>query len=286
VPVTTTIAALEDRSERRKYGWVSPDLARVLARVEAQGGTEWMARYLRLVTLVLIVRTSTQPPALVLPPSIDARRLLEFERILDEGATRPLPTDIHDDRFRKDLELCRGGLVPTGHTVLESWPRLPEDVADACARNDPPFDAVVRASSAPWLEGHLFQPRMDEFTPDGIAATSQRTVDLLEANPEYAGIFGVSLYYDPAVSAISPRLEGVRQIAEHRSVELVRIGPDPAAVAEAIATSKTRRKLYEQGLYEPTNYAVITRRENVVREEIDSTVRDAFDDKPLAPDAT
>jgi hypothetical protein len=265
VPLAATIAALDARSDWRKYSWIGPDLEGVLGRADALGGEAWTGRYLRMVVLVLLARTATLAPRLVVPASVDAERVTEYERILDEGSRRPLASRITDDRFRKDLELCRDGLVPVGIFIEEVWPGLPDTVLNACAACNPPLDLVLEKGAHRWLEGHVFQPRTDEFSEEASEHALGLVADLLDANADLAGSFGITWYFDPALATVSPRIAYLHDQALRTGALIVRVGPDPSAVAGATATSKTRRLLYEQGTYTPTNYVGIWLRDPLIR---------------------
>ena len=46
---------------------------------------------------------------------------------------------------------------------------------------------------------------------------------------------------------------------------IFRVGPDEAAVRNAIKFSKVRKELYEQGIYAPSNYLMVWARDDLLR---------------------
>jgi hypothetical protein len=84
---------------------------------------------------------------------------------------------------------------------------------------------------------------------------------LLAHNPAVQGVFNSNWFYDPALGTISPRLAFLSAFASSHGAFLVRIGPDPGAVADATSHSATRRRHFEAGDYMPTRYGRFWHRE-------------------------
>jgi len=59
----------------------------------------------------------------------------------------------------------------------------------------------------------------------------------LPALPEVKGVFGTAWFYDPAIRGISPRISFAQDLQVGRGACRFEIGSDPAAIANATATS-------------------------------------------------
>jgi hypothetical protein len=256
IPVWTMVEALDDDPGLKPYRWVGPGVEELLRRLEELGGTAWVGRYLRLVVLTLVAKSATRPPLIAIPPSVAAIVDIELRSIVETDPEDGELFDVAQDRFWKDLALCRGTLVPLGMTVVEPcW--LPREVFAANAAASPPFPDWDRALRGRWLEWHAFQRRRVEFSSANRVRMFGLLADLLEANPVFEGVWGASWYYDPAVAEVSPHLAYLREQPRAGGAWLFPLTSTPATVEMALATSRTRRRRHEEGSYVPSRYGLV-----------------------------
>ena len=88
--------------------------------------------------------------------------------------------------------------------------------------------------------------------------------ELLKQDKRIKGVFGVSWFYDPQLTEISPRLVYLRKLFTDNGGRVFYIGPNEQATKDALTRSQTRRDLYEQGKYVPTHYIIIWSRKDVL----------------------
>ena len=86
----------------------------------------------------------------------------------------------------------------------------------------------------------------------------------LPALPKARGIFGTAWFYDPAILDVTPRISFAQDLQVGRGARRMRIGSNDAAIANATATSSSRRALYEEGRYIPADYAIIWSRKDLL----------------------
>jgi hypothetical protein len=114
---------------------------------------------------------------------------------------------------------------------------------------------LLQVGAAPLaLELHLPKLRNKRLDEALNIESHLQMARLLTHNPAVRGVFNSNWFYDPALGAISPRLAFLSTFASSHGAYLVRIGPDPGAVADATSHSATRRRHFEAGDYMPTRY--------------------------------
>jgi hypothetical protein len=165
---------------------------------------------------------------------------------------------VGDDIFLKDLGILRAALVPCASHVVFRRSGVPRRLL----LSQRPL-AMIRALAyfglrcggvAPFLENHVHPAMLAHFNPEGRERCYQLVAELLRRWPDSRGLMGLSWYYDPAVSAISPHLAYLRDVPERGGALFLPAGEGEDVVRVAIATSATRRRLYESGGYRPTRY--------------------------------
>jgi hypothetical protein len=80
--------------------------------------------------------------------------------------------------------------------------------------------------------------------------------------PHARGVFGTAWFYDPKVREISPRIAFAQDL--QAGAYRLCIGSNEAAIANATATSAERRNRYKEGVYLPTDYALIWSRRDII----------------------
>jgi hypothetical protein len=88
--------------------------------------------------------------------------------------------------------------------------------------------------------------------------------ELLKINQEVKGYFATSWFYDPELEKISPRLTYLRDVITENGGKLFVKGSSPRTIRDATFKSPTRRKLYEEGKYLPTDYLIVWPRKQLI----------------------
>src|SRR6185295_14096363 len=173
-----------------------------------------------------------------------------------------------DDYFAKDVRYALGLTVPAGAAHVDLHSRIgPKLIGRDLLHTWSPATAFRYAASAgwgQWYNEHLDLRWMKDFNPTGWTACYARIAELLELNPRIRGLAGVSWFYDPAVASISPHLAYLREMPVQQGAFLVRMGTLPHDIGNATVRSPLRRRLYEEGRYQPTCYVLAWPRRRMI----------------------
>lgn len=165
-----------------------------------------------------------------------------------------------DDYFFKDARYALGLTVPAGAAQVDLQSRIgPKIICRELARTWSPSVALRYGAASAWGQWynlHLDLRRAKEFTPAGWTACYARIAEMLKLNPRMRGVAGVSWFYDPALRAISPHLAYLRETPVRNGAFLVRIGTLPHDIENATVRSPLRKRLYEEGRYQPTCFVL------------------------------
>ena len=189
-----------------------------------------------------------------------------FHRVFDQIEADPSFADLSKDSFHKDLWLCRMVMLPAfaqvwwPHSGLSAKSVLRRGVASAA------YVFLRCGGRQPFLEGHTHDPVAKAYWNENGWREALRLAALaLPALAQARGIFGTAWFYDPAVKEISPRIAFAQDLQVGRGAHRLEIGSNEGAIANATATSAERRNRYRDGLYLPTDYAVIWSRNDLIR---------------------
>lgn len=188
-----------------------------------------------------------------------------FHRILGQIEADCAFADLSSDSFLKDLWLVRVVMIPAfaqlwwPHSGLSAKTVLKAGVAAAA------YVFLRCGGRRPFLEGHTHDPVARAYWNEPGWGEALRLAALaLPGLPEPRGVFGTAWFYDPAVLDISPRIRFAQDLQVGRGAHRIRIGSNPAAIANATATSSERRNRYAEGSYVPTDYALIWSRRDLI----------------------
>jgi len=210
----------------------------------------------------LIARAPERLSQFPVPQSILPHFIHEFSRILEELEARPdAARGFEDDVFLKDLGICRLEVYPCVAQVVDKNSGLSRAVVASQFLRAPAklitLGLRTRLAYRPFLEIHTHTPMLAGFTPEGWDACYVLVADLLKACPGYVGLVGGSWFYDPELDHVSPRLSYLRERPVDGGAFLLRVGPSAIDIANATATSESRRKLYESGKYQPAKWLMV-----------------------------
>ena len=109
----------------------------------------------------------------------------------------------------------------------------------------------------PYFQIHTHQFMLDAFNEPGWEECYQCCADLYAIHPEVLGMFGGSWFYDPALHVISPRLGYLRDTPLQGGAQLFFLESGGSSINNSLATSPSRRKLYDEGKYMPKSYMLV-----------------------------
>lgn len=183
----------------------------------------------------------------------------ELTRIMD--AVENDTVDMSRDRWRKNLAIAAGRLLPVGAEFADVHSGIPRSMPWRLGAH-----GAVRAlrcillecgGFAPFFELHAHPDRLDDFTPHGWDASYRRLAALLDINPGYKGVMAASWFRDPALTTISPRLTYLREVPDEHGATMFHVASDREGRSGALARSATRRRLFDEGRYVPQIYMMI-----------------------------
>lgn len=286
------VAAIDAVDPYLGYGHLGASAGTTLTRILQAHGRSGVDDYLRHVQLVLLEACEHRFRESGLPAvfmdefcSAFSRMLVEMGEVGEAGETgdtgalaggrRPTGSrddaTMPDDRFLKDLAICRMVLVPCASHVIYRHSGVPRR-ALARVRRVGELAGLLRVFSGagmgfrPFMENHVHLAMLDRFDEAGRRRCMELVAALLRAWPDCRGLMGTSWYYDPAVAKVSPKLAYLHDAAAAGGACFIDMGPHPDAEAGALARSATRRALREKGLYEPRNYLMIWSRKDILRQ--------------------
>lgn len=181
-----------------------------------------------------------------------------FHRIMGQIASGPAFAELGNDSFLKDLWLARAVMIPAFAQVWWPYSGLSAKSVFRAGAAATTYVFFRCGGRKPFMEGHTHDPVAKAYWNEAGWGEALRLVALaLPALPHLCGAFGTAWFYDPAVREISPRISFAQDLQVGRGAQRIRIGSNEAAIANATATSPSRRALFEEGKYSPTDYAVI-----------------------------
>lgn len=188
-----------------------------------------------------------------------------FNRIIDQVAADPSFADLASDSFLKDLWIARVVMIPAFAQVW--WPHsgLSAKAVVGAGAGAAAYVFLRCGGRRPFLEGHTHDPVAKAYWNEAGWGEALRLAALaLPALPRARGAFGTAWFYDPAIKQITPRIAFAQDLQVGRGAHRFKVGSNEAAIANATATSPSRRELYQKGDYLPTDYAVIWSRRDLL----------------------
>jgi hypothetical protein len=269
-PVENYLGAVLKYPAVAAYNHVSPEIYQLERALNERIGVSGAALYFQLVLCELIQKNAPVMARGALPESVKSRFLVNVERITSdiEKETHPAVFYRHDDdKFLKDVGVAALRVLPAGAQKINQT-RLPLRIAKGLEQ----LKLVAFAALYLGKQGPIFDMHTDSHDPDLLAAFSEtgwrdfyKTVaQVLEQNPQVIGLFGIGWFFDPAVTEVSPRLAYLRDIALESGARSFCVGPTEGARESALATSATRRKLYDEGRYVPQDHLVVWSRKSLI----------------------
>lgn len=274
-PLDQYIGYLNKYPKVADYKHVSKSVKLLCDRIIKTGDERTLELYHKLLLVTLIIRAERELKGKDLPEEIKGHYESHFESIIDriESDDLPLGTYQHSlNTFCMDLSICVFRMIPIGGGRKMYLARFPIRVLYNHGWRQfikGLYLVVFKLKGIqPLYMAHLDtrdEKGMAGFTPEGQVDCYRNKVALFKRNKEVKGFWGETWFYDPRVKEISPRLGYVLDF----NLDTLKGahfygGTGEGVTKHAIATSSTRKKLYEEGKYIPTNYIMVHTRKRLI----------------------
>ncbi len=266
---------VEPREYASQYCMVGNGYARLCSKLtqsEAKIGAvnrELSFLYNQYLLASLHCNFNLQASSYNLPESVISLYARQLQRIEQQLAELELGFyRLNNDALLKDLAILSHRLIPVGAEFVCPESGVPRSIL--FKKGIRQFCGGLKAclfeagGFRPYLELHAHTLSLDEFSPAGWLQTYARLADLLKLNPSWRGVTSSSWFLDPCVADISPHLAYLRTIPIEHGATLLFSSYDRAGVSGALATSSSRRQLFEAGQYCPMIYTRIWPRSKLI----------------------
>ena len=236
--------------------------------------TKIMGLYHKLLIVNLIAGAENKVKSKNLPDEVKQYYFKDFNRIV-----RQIDIDLEsyeyylhsNDSFGKDLAICSLRMFPIGGRKYH-YCRFP--VRNFLTKRREELIKVIlflifeTRGIEPFLRSHYdtHDPNfMDEFTLKGIIYSHRLVAKVMKMNPQIKGELGASWIGDPQIERISPRLAYIRYFHIANGARYFKIGPRDSAAINATMKSRTRKKLFKEGKYLPSDFLDVWSRKSMIK---------------------
>lgn len=236
----------------------------IIAKLSAAHGPAVVRRFLRAALAGAVRQTVASERYRALPPRTKANQVRHLSRIALDQDVEAQWLDLDQDLFQKEFGLATMRLYAAGSQLVDFRCGVPRSTVmkEGIGSALPKLLTMMRLSGfRPWFQIHTHTFNLDAFNEAGWEECYLCCAELYQVHPDVLGMFGSSWFYDPALTTVSPRLAYLRQTPCDNGAALMFVVKAGEAIANATATSPSRRALYEQGKYLPTNYMLLWGRE-------------------------
>ncbi len=269
-PIADYIAELDRQDPYHGYRYVSAEVQEHVARIANAAGTDGVETYHRLVLLELISSFESRLADQSLPESVHSQTCSFVSRVLsDIDKPRPGYFLHENDRFAKDLGVCRLRLVvggpevvqlsagfPRSYVLRQPWTSIPGRLS---------FLLGAMKGFRPVYETHMDRRLIAQFSPEGYEHLYRNLAAMLDLNPEVKGVmFGATWFVDPALESISPELSYLRTVPLENGAKLLPAPTTEMSIKDATRWSPVRQKMFDEGTYQPRNFIVLWPRQPLI----------------------
>ncbi|MGZ5884768.1 MAG: hypothetical protein ACXWJE_10430 [Burkholderiaceae bacterium] len=192
-----------------------------------------------------------------LPPRVRAQQIRQLQRIASDADDTAEWLKIDHDLFHKEFGIATLRLYVVGAQLADFRCGIPRStLLKGGVQNLPKNVAKILRLGGfrKYFQLHTHKFMLDAFNEEGWNECYFCCAELYRLHPEVLGMYGSSWFYDPALDEISPRLAYLRAVPLAGGAELFFVEEGGSASNNSLATSPTRRKLYEEGKYMPKSY--------------------------------
>ena len=237
-------------------------LKRAYEHIKSQYGTHALAIYLKLALCCFISDSLGRLKQKNFTDEILHLYHEWFELVLEDFSKQPY--DYYDhrcDSFAIDVMVCSLRNIPIGGAWIAEFRNVglrPLFCGGVQQFFSYLYFIIFKAHGfSPYVTTHTAGRTLRHFNEHEMNLAYMRIVELMKLNPRIKGFYRRSWFLDPNLEDISPRLGYLRKVPLQNGAKLFVAGTKEGDIKNAIAVSRTRRRLYKEGKYLPTGYTVI-----------------------------
>jgi hypothetical protein len=237
-------------------------LRRAHEQIKSQYGTHALAIYLKLALCSFISDSLERMSREKLPDEIKDLYHEWFEWVLEDFLQKP--DDYYNPgckSFALDVMICSLRSIPVGGAwivEIRSIGRRPFFAGGVKQLFSYLYFIIFKAHGfSPYVTTHTAERTLHLFNEHEMNLVYLRIVELMKLNPKIKGFYRRSWFLDPNLEDISPKLGYLRKVPLQNGAKLFVAGTKEGDIKNALAVSRTRRRLYKEGKYLPTGYTVI-----------------------------
>jgi hypothetical protein len=244
---------------------VLPATARELvAGIKHRDGEEVCRVFLRCAIVQGVVTTLGTRRFADLPHRVAREQTLQFQRILHDRDCEAEWLDLDHDLFQKEFGLATLRLYAAGAQLVDYRCGVPRSLMIKGGWRPALRKLLLILQSGgfrPYFQIHTHSFMLDRFNEFGWEECYLCCAELYSIHPEVLGMYGSSWFYDPSLEKISPRLAYLRDTPTRGGAHLLFVETGGSAINNALSSSPTRRKLYDNGEYMPKSYMLLWSKE-------------------------
>ena len=269
-PIRTYLDSIRNYPKFENYFGLSPVVREFCEKIESKYDAHTQAVFQKLAILMLMKGSLGAVKGGEFPSSVSELCLDYFERtVSDLSIKNDGYYNYRNEAFIDDICCCSLKTIPIGGAWMIGTEAVRKKLLVtgglrqflACSAL---FLFKLRGLE-PFYRIHTLKRYSGGFNPDERTKCYLKIAELLKRNKDVKGMYLLGWFYDPKLADISPDLAYLREIPERKGAWLFRFGPTEQAIRFATAWSAERRKLYEEGKYAPTEYALIWPRREMLR---------------------
>lgn len=226
----------------------------------AQHGPAALRLFLRAAIARAAAGTLASARYKALPPLTAVNQARNLLRIGQDRDAQVEWLDLNNDLFQKEFGIASLRLYAAGALLVDFRCGVPRSIVtrEGVARALPKLLTMLRIGGfRPFFQLHVHKFNLDAFNEKGREECYLCCAELHDVHPEVLGTFGSSWYYDPQLATISPRLDYLRTMPTEGGAKMMFMVAGGEAIGNATSKSATRRQLYEEGKYMPSNYMMV-----------------------------
>jgi hypothetical protein len=272
-PVKKYIELIHNLPHVSDYTYMNKDLDEFYKSVLANSNEHVFAMYQKLLLITLIQNSMQSDCISDFPEDIKSFYLMNFDRIFSDVENNRNEDKFYlfsNDKFIKDLGVCSLRIIPSGAQKI-NLTSLPKGFLLKAGLNQLLhglfFIIFELRGLSPIFDMHTDSHDpvlMNEFNPEGWRRFYIRVAELLKMNTNIIGIFGISWFFDPQLTNISPRLRYLKELVTINGGEIFFLGSSEHGIRDAISKSSNRLEMYNSGLYTPKDYLIIWTRKSII----------------------